>query len=190
MNIVPLVYHVDCDKKYGRYIASIHPRAFKRLALPSVIKDEFNSLSATYPWAYACQCKGNVNNIHMENYFFLEFQRIFRKYWDYAYGVPFLRFIGKTSTFSTWFCNQNIFLLTLTYGVDSLYQYTYWEEAWMKYREPATLVSISLKNPRDSFREVHLDVTSITDRLAGKRYLRKEMLSILNDEQLLAEMLD
>lgn len=182
MNIVPLVYHVDCDKKYGRYIASIHPRVFKKLPLPAVIKDEFNSLAATYPWSYACQCKGNVSNIHMENYFFLEFQKIFRQHWDYMYGIPFIRFTGKTDTFSSIFCDQNIFLVTLTSKIDPLYQYTYWEEAWMKYREPGLLMFLDMANPKDEYKEIYMNVTSFSSRLIGYKSLRTKMFELIQKD--------
>lgn len=182
MNIIPLVYHVDCDKKYGRYIASIHPRTFKRLALPVRIKDEFNSLAATYPWAYACQCKGNVKNIHMENYFFLRFQQLFRKYWDYAYGIPFLRFTGKVETFSPLFCDKNIFLLTFTPSVDLLYQYTYWEDAWMKQKEDSLLLFVKENFAQEEFSEIYTDTVAISDKIAGYYFLRSKMLDLLKQD--------
>ena len=163
--IVPLVYTVDRDRKYGKYIAFLHPKAFKRLKLPYVIKDEFSSLSATYPWSFACACKGNVELIHIENYFFHLFQEQFKQHWDYTYGIPTIYFKGKLDTFSEETQRIPIFLLTFTKSIDPLYQLTYWEEAIVQYTHPCVLADIIDNN-----------AILITDKLAMKKYLRTKMM--------------
>jgi len=106
-------------------MAFIHPKRFKHLKLPYKIKDEFSSISVTYPWPQACAHKGNVNSIHFETYFFDKFSSLFKAYWDYQYGIPTVYFTGKLDVFAEEVRHIPIFLLTLqnTY-IDKLYHFT------------------------------------------------------------------
>lgn len=172
VNVVPLVYTVDRDRRYGKYMAFLHPKAFKRLKLPYTIKDEISSLSATYPWALACECKGNVDLIHIETYFFESFQRIFKEYWDYSYGIPSIYFKGKIDLFMQETREVPIFLLTIQDNyVDPLYQYTYWEEAVLKHEGSSLLVDME---------SIH-NLTMIANKATMKVYLRNKMLQLIQE---------
>lgn len=168
--IVPFAYMVDRDQRYGRYMAFIHPKRFKHLKLPYKIKDEFSSISVTYPWPQACAHKGNVNSIHFETYFFDKFSSLFKAYWDYQYGIPTVYFTGKLDVFAEEVRHIPIFLLTLqnTY-IDKLYQLMYWEDAIMKFDKPCLFIHRQEENTFMS-----------NNKAIIKQYLRLLMINEIN----------